>query len=52
MAEGSEVVAPGCMAEGTEVAEPIEHEASCIIELEARYNNGTVVEKSCMIHQF
>ena len=34
----------GCMAEGGEVEASIEQEASCGVELEVRYDNGTVVE--------
>ena len=50
MAEGAEVAASGCMAEGAKVAASIEQEASCGNELEAIYDNGTVVERSPMIH--
>ena len=34
----------GCMDEGEEVAASREQEASCGVVLEARYDNGTVVE--------
>ena len=52
MTEGTEVAASGRMAEGAEVAAPREQEASWGIELEARYDNGTVVEKFRTIHIF
>ena len=47
-----EVAALGCMEEGEEVAALREQEAACGIELEARYDNGTVVEKYRTIHRF
>ena len=52
MAEGAEVAASGRMAEGVDVAASREQEASCGIELEVRYDNGTVIEKSRTIHRF
>ena len=39
-----EVASSGFMEEGGEVAASREEEAACGIELEARYDNGTVVE--------